>query len=181
MRAVSSDSGRQGRGRRPGHTGAATAGATLFPRLRSVLTTLAQGKHFVQSLDEEVRFHLDAQTDDLVRAGFSPAEAARRARELFGSVEAVKNECQRERGVRFIDELGPGARQVGLLLRRLFKTPVATMRGAYFGGSGTASAWGRSTAISTLYFSGAKQAGTRASRVEKYVPRILEGKGLRDR
>lgn len=32
-----------------------------------------------------------------------------------------------------------------------------------------------------LYFSGAKQSKTRASRVEKYVPKILAGKGLQDR
>jgi uncharacterized protein YdeI (YjbR/CyaY-like superfamily) len=32
-----------------------------------------------------------------------------------------------------------------------------------------------------LYFAGAKQAATRASRVEKYVPKILDGKGFRDR
>jgi uncharacterized protein YdeI (YjbR/CyaY-like superfamily) len=32
-----------------------------------------------------------------------------------------------------------------------------------------------------LYFSGAKQAATRASRVEKYARKILDGKGFRDR
>lgn len=32
-----------------------------------------------------------------------------------------------------------------------------------------------------LHFSGAKQATTRASRVDKYVPKILDGKGFRDR
>ena len=32
-----------------------------------------------------------------------------------------------------------------------------------------------------LHVSGAKQAATRAARVEKHVPRILAGKGLRDR
>lgn len=32
-----------------------------------------------------------------------------------------------------------------------------------------------------LYFSDAKQAATRRSRVEKYRPKILDGKGLRDR
>lgn len=31
-----------------------------------------------------------------------------------------------------------------------------------------------------LHFSGAKQSATRQSRIEKYVPRILEGKGLND-
>ena len=33
----------------------------------------------------------------------------------------------------------------------------------------------------TLHVSEAKQASTRAARVEKHVPRILDGKGLRDR
>lgn len=32
-----------------------------------------------------------------------------------------------------------------------------------------------------LYFAGAKQAKTRVARVEKYIPHILEGKGLNDR
>ena len=32
-----------------------------------------------------------------------------------------------------------------------------------------------------LYFSGAKQAKTRAARVEKYAHKILDGKGFRDR
>ena len=32
-----------------------------------------------------------------------------------------------------------------------------------------------------LYFSSAKQAKTREARVEKYAPKILDGKGLRDR
>lgn len=32
-----------------------------------------------------------------------------------------------------------------------------------------------------LYFAGAKQASTRHARVERYVPRIRAGKGLRDR
>lgn len=31
-----------------------------------------------------------------------------------------------------------------------------------------------------LYFSGAKQSKTRASRVDKYIPHILDGKGLND-
>lgn len=31
-----------------------------------------------------------------------------------------------------------------------------------------------------LYFSGAKQSKTRTSRVEKYIPKILDGKGMRD-
>ena len=43
----------------------------MFPRLRSLLTTLPQRKRFEDSLDEEVRFHLDAQTEDHPRGGGS--------------------------------------------------------------------------------------------------------------
>ncbi len=32
-----------------------------------------------------------------------------------------------------------------------------------------------------LYFTGAKQAKTRQARIDKYRPKILDGKGLRDR
>ena len=72
----------------------------MFPRLRSFLTTLTQRKRFEDSLYEEVRFHLDAQTEDLVRTGVPPEEAARRARVLFGSIEAMKDDCRRARGLR---------------------------------------------------------------------------------
>ena len=32
-----------------------------------------------------------------------------------------------------------------------------------------------------LYFSGARQATTRAAHVERYAPKILDGRGFRDR
>ena len=77
----------------------------MLPRLCSFLTTLVQRERFEASLDEEMRFHLDAQTEDLVRTGMSPAEAARRARAQFGSIEAMKNACRRVRGLWIVDEL----------------------------------------------------------------------------
>ena len=75
---------------------------TLFLRLRSFLTTLTQRERCEDSLDEEVRFHLDAQTEDLVRTGVPPEEAARRAREQFGSIEAMMDDCRRVRSLRNI-------------------------------------------------------------------------------
>ena len=81
----------------------------MLPRLRSFLATLVQRQRFEDSLDEEMRFHLDAQTEDLVRTGIPPPEAARRARAQFGSVEAMKNECRRVRGLWIADGLGPHA------------------------------------------------------------------------
>ena len=77
----------------------------MFPRVRSFLTTLTRGERFERSLEEEVRFHLHAQACDLIRDGVSPAEAARRAREMFGSVETVKRQCRWARGLWVIDRL----------------------------------------------------------------------------
>lgn len=42
-------------------------------------------------VDEELRFHLEARADELVRQGWSPEEAAREARRRFGDVEAVRS------------------------------------------------------------------------------------------
>ena len=79
----------------------------MFSRLRSFMTTLTQRERFEDLLDEEMRFHLDAQTEDLVRTGVPPEEAARRARVLFGSIEAMKDDCRRRRrGLRITDKLG---------------------------------------------------------------------------
>ncbi len=77
----------------------------MLPRLRSFLTTLAQRQRFEDSLDEEMRFHLDAQTEALVRNGMPPTEAARCARAQFGSIEAMKSACRRVRGLWIADEL----------------------------------------------------------------------------
>ena len=87
----------------------------LFPRLRSFVTTLTRRKRFEASLDEEIRFHLDAQAGDLIRTGVPPAEAARCARLQFGNVEAVKDDCGRERGLWIVDALAGLA--AGLLTR----------------------------------------------------------------
>ena len=77
----------------------------MFPRLRSFLTTLTRRKRFEDSLAEEMRFHLDAHAEDLVRAGVPGPEAARRACMQFGDIEAIKGECRRARGLRIADDL----------------------------------------------------------------------------
>ena len=87
------------------HRADASTRCDVFPRLRSFLTTLTQREHFEDSLDEEMQFHLDAQTEDWVGNGVPPAEATRRARMQFGSIEAVKDDCRRVRGLRTADEL----------------------------------------------------------------------------
>ena len=98
----------------------------MFPRLRSFLTTLIQRERFEDSLDEEIRFHLDAQTEDLVRTGVPSAEAVRRARAQFGSIEATKDDCRRAR--HFGLDLVVGVAVRFGMFRLLPLTPVGRIR-----------------------------------------------------
>ena len=45
---------------------------------------------FGAELDEELRFHLDAQVEENIAAGMSPSEARRIALRDFGSVEPIR-------------------------------------------------------------------------------------------
>lgn len=89
----------------------------MLPRLRSFLTAWIRRRPFEEALDEELRFHLASYTDDLVRRGVAPAEAARRARLRFGSVERAKDGSRRARGLGVVDAL---ERELRLAARRLW-------------------------------------------------------------
>jgi predicted permease len=72
---------------------------------------------------EEVRFHIEEYTHDLVRSGVSPEEATRRAHMEFGSVDNVKTDCREARGLRALDDVGQNVRYA---MRRMRKTPGFT-------------------------------------------------------
>jgi predicted permease len=77
-------------------------------RLRQAAARLREV--FVQSrlereLDEELRFHLDLETELNVRRGMSPRAARTAALRAFGGVERVKEDYRDARGVRLIEEL----------------------------------------------------------------------------
>ena len=69
------------------------------------LRTLMRRPAAEDELDDELRFHLERQTDKYVTSGMSQAEAVRRARLEFGGLDQVKNECREARGVSFIESL----------------------------------------------------------------------------
>ena len=54
---------------------------------------------------EELRFHIDAYADDLIRSGVPREQALRRARVEFGGTEALKDELRDVRGLRLFDEV----------------------------------------------------------------------------
>ena len=73
----------------------------LLFRLRSLMRRSAAENE----LDDELRFHLERQTDKYVKSGMSEAEALRRARLEFGRLDEVKDECREARGVSLVETL----------------------------------------------------------------------------
>ena len=65
---------------------------------------------FERNMDDELRFHVESRTADLIRRGIPPAEAARRARVEFGSIEKHKEESRASFGLRLVDEVWGDAR-----------------------------------------------------------------------
>ncbi|MFY9853968.1 MAG: permease prefix domain 1-containing protein, partial [Terracidiphilus sp.] len=61
-------------------------------RLRFFISGRSYGE-----VDEEVRFHLDQQTEANIRAGMSQEEARRQAAIAFGGVERTREQCREER------------------------------------------------------------------------------------
>jgi putative ABC transport system permease protein len=82
----------------------------------------AFGKAAVErELDEEIRLHLDLETEKLVRAGVPPAEARRRARIAFGGVDATKEAHRDARGVSWLED---GVADVRHALRAFRHSPT---------------------------------------------------------
>lgn len=77
---------------------------------------------------DELRFHLDAKTDDLMAQGWSPEVARREAERQFGDVRAVEHAGAKigeklERRKRLADHWGDSVRDVRYTFRKLCREP----------------------------------------------------------
>jgi hypothetical protein len=78
---------------------------TLSSKVRSWWSATGGRSRMESEMDAELRFHIEAFAEDLVRRGASREEAMRRARIEFGGLERVKAESREARGVNFLDEM----------------------------------------------------------------------------
>jgi putative ABC transport system permease protein len=86
-------------------------------RLRALLDPRAT-EH---DLDEEIRFHIELETEKNLRLGLAPEEARRRALVSFGGVQRTREDHRDVRGARWV---GEGIADVRFALRTLRKTPA---------------------------------------------------------
>ena len=102
--------------------------------VRARLRLLLFREEVEQRLDEEFRFHLDMETERLVReAGVDAREARRRARAAFGGVDAHKDAVRDGRGWAWLSGLGRDVRDSVRSPRPLFALLVTAMLGLSLG------------------------------------------------
>ena len=94
--------------------------ANLAARLRSVFR---RGREDAETR-EELRFHLEMETEKNLRAGMDPREARRRAHARLGGVEAVREAVREARGMRPAEDL---LRDLGYALRGARRNPGFTL------------------------------------------------------
>jgi predicted permease len=78
----------------------------LLHRLRAIVWR----SDVERELDDELRFHLERETEKLMRHGLNRADATRQARLAFGGLERIKDDARDVRGIALLDIMSQNMR-----------------------------------------------------------------------
>jgi predicted permease len=84
------------------------------------LRSLFGGGRMDDDVDEEIRYHLERQTELNIAAGMAPGDARQAARRVFGGVAQRKEECRDARRVALVED---GLHDARYALRTLGRSP----------------------------------------------------------
>ncbi|MDB4915059.1 MAG: permease [Gemmatimonadetes bacterium] len=107
----------------------------MFTDLRFRLRAMFRKSAMERELDDELRFHVEHETEKHVRAGMSPADARQRALADFGGMERIKEDTREARGIILMQTIAQDLRYAlrGLRLRPAFSAAIVLTLGLGIG------------------------------------------------
>ena len=107
----------------------------LLSEMRFRLRALFSRQAMERELDAELRFHIERETEKLMREGMAWADAERRARVTFGGMERIKDDTRDARGVALVDSIQQDLRYAlrGLRARKTFAAGIILTLGLGIG------------------------------------------------
>ena len=96
---------------------------TWWHEIGERLRALVRRDAMEEDLDDEIRLHIELETEANLRAGLDPGAARREALRRFGGVQRVKEDVRDERGVRPLEDF---VADIRFAARSLRKSPAFT-------------------------------------------------------